>query len=233
MRGRGLLNIIYDPSHMRVGNTHIFVNPGSKADHGFAKEIVKTITNKRNFKFHIFIFNAWVLDDENKDQFVELIKALIDNPSDMPKIVIHIPNRMSDIKVLCDYVLDEAGIPTFVKESRIKYALERRGCSFKIPRDPRTSYLMTFDYSYRSVEIKIEVKSFEFSGFDPSYCSFGGKPGAVKNLVQAVHPELFRDKIIAGFKESCPEGILKTFKTDDEIWEYITENGEWSVKEEK
>ena len=48
----------------------------------------------------------------------------------------------------------------------------------------------------------------------------------------AIRPELFKDQIIENFKKATPELILKSFKDDNDIWDYINKNGEWSVKEE-
>ena len=36
-----------------------------------------------------------------------------------------------------------------------------------------------------------------------------------------------REEKIKEFKESTPAGILKQFKSDDDIWDYLNNQGEW------
>ena len=36
-----------------------------------------------------------------------------------------------------------------------------------------------------------------------------------------------RKEKIKEFKESTPAGILKQFKSDDDIWDYLNNQGEW------
>ena len=44
--------------------------------------------------------------------------------------------------------------------------------------------------------------------------------------------DMEKEKRIKEFKESTPAGILKQFKSDDDIWDYLNNQGEWegSVK---
>lgn len=36
-----------------------------------------------------------------------------------------------------------------------------------------------------------------------------------------------REEKIKEFKETTPAGILKQFKSDDDIWDYLNNQGEW------
>ena len=36
-----------------------------------------------------------------------------------------------------------------------------------------------------------------------------------------------REEKIREFKETTPAGILKQFKSDDDIWDYLNNQGEW------
>jgi len=47
-----------------------------------------------------------------------------------------------------------------------------------------------------------------------------------------LNPEMFKDKLIEGFKKECPERILITFKSDDDIWDYIMQQGNWEPDKE-
>ena len=47
------------------------------------------------------------------------------------------------------------------------------------------------------------------------------KNGYFANESEERHPELFKDEIIANFKATTPLGILKTFKSEEDIWNYI------------
>jgi len=55
--------------------------------------------------------------------------------------------------------------------------------------------------------------------------------GVFESAEMRLNPEMFKDKLISEFKRQVPSGILKAFKTDDDIFEYIMQQGEWNVKE--
>ena len=48
--------------------------------------------------------------------------------------------------------------------------------------------------------------------------------------VKEITPDEIRTKLIEEFKKDCPKGILEAFKNDNEIWEYIVENSQITVK---
>jgi hypothetical protein len=74
--------------------------------------------------------------------------------------------------------------------------------------------------------------SIQFPAFPYNVVDKENDPGIFETAEMRLNPNMFKDKLIEGFKKSCPPGILKTFKTDDEIWDYIMQQGMWKVKED-
>ena len=71
-----------------------------------------------------------------------------------------------------------------------------------------------------------------FKIFFPFY-SFNDIDNKNKSIFETVeerlNPEQFREKLVTAFKMNCPEKILKSFKGDEDIWNFIMKQGEWKV----
>jgi hypothetical protein len=52
-------------------------------------------------------------------------------------------------------------------------------------------------------------------------------PGIFETEEMRTNPEKFKDQLIDGFKKNCSESMLKSFLNDDDIWDYITQQGIW------
>lgn len=208
-----------------LGKCLVWVNPNLEE----SVKMVLKMDNKRHHRMHVFITNPGIIKGNVFKRFIE---AFFYNPFDIPTLTIHIHHSMPDFReVLEKVIIHDLDSMNAVKENRIKIVAERRGASFIFPNDKHRH----LDFIWRDdnkLDIRVSSEVYNVGGYDGPFRKFGGKPGAVKNWVQAWFPETFKDKIIASFKESCPENILKSFKTDDEIWAFINQEGEWSVKEE-
>lgn len=227
VHGTGIHNLTRADEMYAMGNFRFWFNPSRDAIN-----TVKELTHLRHRRVHIFLFSTMCL----KPYLGEFIGEFYKDISGVPSMTIHIPKNMEDMAVVVRNIIDNEWRRNEWNESRelfhprISIVCERHGCSFRSPYQSRPYYL-TVRYEKDRAFISMDINNLQYFGYDPNFRKFGGKPGAVKNYVQATYPDLFRDKIIAGFKESCPPGILNTFKTEEEIWDYIVQNGEWKIKE--
>ncbi len=206
---------------------HIWINP--------TKDNIKDVaysTGKAHWRVHVFITDGDVINDNLR----EFLCTFYYEGGGEPVVTIHVPKSMSDMKVVIDHMMDKAFEEDswFTRRPRFHVIAESRGAKFKIYEWSRRSgkeVYLNFRFENDRLRTVIDMNTYMFDGYDCHFRKFGGEPGAVKNYMQCRFPELFKDKILASFKESCPEGILKSFKNDDDIWGFILQNGEWANKE--
>lgn len=192
------------------GNMMVWVNPTNK----YAREQVLATPHKRDKRIHIFLTNTHVIKDSH---FKEFLEAWFQTPNEEPVITIHLPKNMVDYKKL----ILEKFIPTLKTAyvPRIRVYCECGPIEFKI-RSGYEGYL-TFTWETTQLSVSYQIDTYRIYGYATN------TNGAIQNKIQAEHPDLFREKILENFKSNCPEGILNSFKSDEDIWNYITQNGEW------
>lgn len=228
-------------NYMCIGNTHIFINFNhSNFEH------LDTINPKSIGIVHVFVTAHAAINMELKLLVEKYNKAkFIDGHRYKTKVIIHLPYQVRELTYLARKILgfDEYGY---------KLLVERKGPKFIL--NPHPDY---FNYEHNRLEISYNDKSLSinitYTNESDGYIDILGKgshpviikfpeypynindkendPGIFETGEMRINPEMFKDKLIEGFKKNCPEGILKSFKTDDDIWDYIMEQGSWSQKD--
>ena len=230
-------------NYMCIGNMHIFIN--------FNHDNFEYITsiNPRSVQtIHVFITTHAAINNDLKMLIGKYKKFVVDGQEYRSKIVIHLPRRIKELKTLIEKFLG----PEYVVDNGYILIAERKG-----PRFMLDSYPDCFEYIdnwlniiYDKSSIKITMTrepghpkkhvlygrggypiSIKFPEYPYNVIDKDNDPGIFETAEMRLEPEMFKDKLIAGFKENCPEGILKSFKTDEDIWDYIMEQGTWSQKD--
>lgn len=223
---------------MRVGNTYIFIDPNPM--HGpFILDIAAALS-RGSRRIHIIYTNpdAVVLLPVLVDRIVNDPNDLLKNTNNsydfanLKKLVIHISKNFEDLETLFWKYADCMSH----YEINWKFTREPGDIRFAIPNNNRcdkdcirAATSLVIGVSDHALDIYVEVENYWSCGHVK--CGYTSKNfngcGAIVNRVQAAHPEMFKDRIISRFKDITPESILKNFKDDDDIWEYITNNDEW------
>lgn len=201
-------------NYIRVANKHIFLN---FREENFI-DLEEIEGKERQQRIHVFITNHHAINDCLSD----LIKIYSDNTS----ITIHVPQQVRDLKVVIDDYLSKY-------KKKWKIFVEPNGPIFKA----NDNTVFKIHYFDNGIQASLSFGAAYYTGYklpqDNNKKRDKNNEGAITSTPMQMHPELFRDQIIKGFKDHCPEGILKAFDTDDKIWEYIMETGEWNVKQEE
>lgn len=196
-------NITMYGNYIHFKDMHIFNNIND-----INISIADNFKDKINQRIHIFI---------TTHQCIDILKSLI-KICNKAKIFIHVPYHVKDIKKYLDIELEDF--------PNVKVFLERKGPSFSINEYTHGFYYkMMLDVIYNEDEVlmSINLHRTSFQSYFISHC----KHGAIKTNLQKEYPELYRDEIIQNFKDETPKGILKSFKDDNDIWNYIMNNNEW------
>lgn len=198
-------------NYIHFKNMHIIINP---LDQNIIHSL-ESILNKSNQVIHIFLLDFKRIN--NVESIINLYPKA--------KIVIHIPYQVKDIKKY----LDSLNIDTF-KNKNVKIFVERKGPSFCMAEITKGYYKkieLVVKYEDDGVSTMISFHNTDYPNNKIVYP--GGEGGAIRTFLQRDNPDLFKDEIVKNFKSSCPSGILKSFKNDDEIWDYVMQQGIWKV----
>lgn len=219
MAQKNLIKI--DGGYIKIGNIHVLIGIDSKSIIN-----IKAIEDVSNQNVHIFLTSP----DDINDDFREIVKV-VSMFMDDTRLTVHIPRFIRDTKPLID-------IKQFVTIDGRKVhpyctlVCESKGPSFRIP---GTDKMLDITYTKKGVMAAVRVYDKQYTGYKVRGCDQNSKDpkarGAVNSIPRMNNPEMFKNEIIKSFKESCPDGILSSFRNDDDIWEYIMGEGEWSVKE--
>lgn len=205
---------------IKIGNKCIWLDPGMENIMD-----VRNIPHKRNMRMHVFMSGV---KSFMKDGLLEFLSEFFYTAGDNPSVTIHLPPEMHDLKVVARNFVDRIELANGCPRPKVIISCEKQPVKFRIPGKIDN---VSFSYEDDSIEVTVKIVSKHLSEYIPKHMAGSGLcPGVVKNNVQAIFPELFKDKMIARFKEICPEGILKSFGGDD-IWNYITNDGEWKERE--
>lgn len=191
-------------------NMRIFIDPVQNE----TRHIGRAMMHKKERRVHIFITDAKTIENENFKLFLE---SLFQTPLDEPVVTIHVSRSMPDLDFALRqhfiHHLNTAYVP------RISVYKERGPIDFRV--GPRYGKILRFEWNQDKLNVFYILDKYKLTGYTVP------NPGAVQNYVQAKYPNLFKDDIIKRFKESCPSRILKVFHDDNDIWDYILEEGEW------
>ena len=100
---------------------------------------------------------------------------------------------------------------------------ESKDVVFKFSKYNEFIVRFTEEYSCHRVTSYIHINEFHRAGIPKYFYNISGCEGSVIDTVpKRDKPELFKDLILKRFKQISPSGILKLFKNDDELWEFIS-----------
>lgn len=219
-------------TYFRAGNNYIFVDP-VMITRDSTNELLETIRKKDNQHIHIFI------DQMYPDMIVYLsaMMIMVTSETTANKVTIHVNKNKTSLGNMIEVALH--GIP--VKHWNIAH--DGDSVSFKIntiwlPRDHDMhlhDQFLVFRYEREGLTASVDLIRFD-TPID--FCTNEWSSTSKKKLPDGPFVDekfrngmdQFRDLIIQKFKEACPPGILKGFKTDEEIWAFMKEQSDISVK---
>lgn len=160
--------------------------------------------------FHLFI--------TDKDLITNDLRNLVSEISISRKVIVHIPKQIEDIKILIDEILDGLKCLILVEKKNVVFSY------YDV--NSKSKYDLIIKYEDYNIDVLFKFKDFKYENYF-THKNFRG----ITNNVMKERPKIFKDKIIENFKYVTPEEILKSFKDDEDIWDYIMNQGEWKVKE--
>lgn len=202
-----------DEHYVKIGNINILIQPNADT----LKLVNDYLEDTENQVIHIF--------ELYPTSITNLLSAICTSVHSSTKIVIHIPHMLKDYVRLVKPDIDKLG-------RRVKFITERKEVQFKYYEHGYPKYFkLSFDRDYWNYYIRIydEIKTYGL----PKSQYFISDDNSVRTVPQRKNPELFKDDIIKNFKKSSPKGIIKGFKTDDEIWDFLIENGVVCIENDK
>ena len=226
------------PKYFNVGIQHLLFQPGSE-EIAILNENLKT-----RHKIHIFL-TSW-----NEDIQLNLIACMDCAAATMSKVFIHIPKICRDlqkiiiksIETISDKIsykykygykilIDGNNATNICTGSKLYTGLARAGITLSTE---ATVSINTNNYKLDAVLNMNTYTEQKYNGhweinlahLDISKLDFNLE-GVFSSKYRKDDPELFKDLIIKDFKQNTPKGIIKSFKNDDDIWDYIMEENEW------
>lgn len=197
--------------YIRTHNNHIFIQPSESNI-----DLISSIVQKDQQHIHVF--------ELYPETIKNIITMMVDKLSTKSKLIIHIPHEFKDYKRLIESWVGD-------NNKNWKVIPEGKEIKFSFSRDKRLIKL-TFSNQHGMMRLGVHLEILSFDLPENKYFDMvlGRKnEGAIRTIPQRNNPELYRDVIIKNFKRSTPDGILKTFNDDDDIWDYIKQTGEWAV----
>lgn len=201
-----------DEHYVRIGNINILIQPNTDT-----LELLKTYLGDTGNQV-IHIFELYPVSITN------LLSAICASVHQKTKIFIHIPHMLKDFVRLVEPNIDTL-------DRKVKFITERKEIVFKYYEYFYPKYFkISFgkDYWNYYIHIHEEVKTYGLS--TSQY--FISDDNSIRTKPQRNYPELFKDDIIKNFRKSNPKGIVETFKDNEDIWNFLIENGVISIDKE-
>ena len=198
------LRLCKSHNYIRIRNKHIFMKVCN-----WEETLFSQLNFKSDMRIHLFVYNE---DDMNECMLAMINHFKEVNEHPRSKFIIHIPKVHEDlVQVLIKKV-------PFITEKPFKIITEAADVIFYIDANMN---ILRVRYFGREVEAVIKVG--------------GGKMDVdIKSPLDGVNRRAideFKDEIIARFKATTPLGILKSFKDEQDIWEFVNVSGDWKVPE--
>jgi len=202
----------YNPhlsKYFNTGDIHIiFGEPFGSGTNGYINYLDKLIDyldGKSNHKIHLFLVSPYMINEK--------VNSLIRLCCPRNKLIIHIPAYVEDMYIVAKHY--------FKNVPYVRIFKEKDGPKFLLKQleYPHGDYYLKIHYTNTGIYANVEMFETKYDSYFAGY----KQDGAITNSAQAEYPELFKERIIAGFKSSTPEGILKSFKDDEDIWSFIIE----------
>lgn len=216
----------FNPSYVRIQNTHIFIN-FDKNDLNF----LNTIDVNCIRKIHVFLTHC----NSISHSLQVLIEKFSDKSTHNISVTIHIPYGLRQLRGLLNEILlkkDMSGYRYQLMVRRVKrVSFWSRNQTF--PFDFTVYYHKNHMNIYINSDdnkknVGVEYPTFFYEGEESDI--EGDKHGIFDTADMRVNPTEFKDQLIENFKATL-DGKFNPFKTDEEIWEFIMQSGEWKIEE--
>lgn len=194
-----------DEHYVKIGNINILIQPNADT-----LELLKNyLGDTENQVIHIFELYPIAITN--------VLSDICTAVHPRTKIFIHIPRMLKDFVRLVESNIN-------ILNRRVRFITERKEIVFKYYEHFYPKYFkISFgkDYWNYYIHIHEEVKTYGL----PASQYFISDDNSIRTKPQRRYPELFKDDIIKNFRKSNPKGIVETFKNDNEIWDFLIENG--------
>ena len=218
-------------NHMCIGNNHILINFGMEN-----LMFMRQLKPKSLKKVHIFITDPSCINTSLKD-FIYKFGGGDKNSKFISKIIFHIPKKLNGISNIINSKIGDIG--------QYKIFTEKSGVKFSM--DPDSKFELSLKYNQKCIDVNIVygpdgyafnntennntwvfIQNMSIVKLKSSMFKYPN-PDSRDDITDEMklNPEEFKDILLAKFKESCPPKILETFKSDDDIWNYIIKECQW------
>lgn len=222
--------------YYKINNHHILINPFGDIVNMFMEQASQI----RSKKVHMIV-TEW-----NDDIKKSIIRILTSNnfTRNRDKYFIHIPKMCKDIIVLinADEDMKRYNYKIIIEGNsrKLKFVLNVKEYNnieitdAELVFDIRKNWFLgrgiSVDLNMISIiENRISSINIHLSDSISNAHSYGFE-GIFSSKYRRNDPELFKNEIIKSFKKQTPNGIIKSFKNDDEIWEFIMCQNEWNSR---
>ena len=178
-------------------------------------------------RIHIMVDNCkWMMEDWVYDEMKKI---------DHIKVYYHVWKNMPDFKK----VMMNSKLITDCNNSKIVYDNPMIGISFAIPgsrekrcslnlvirqTDPRYGDWKNAISNVISIENLISFRDISYYNPIINILNVDERDSLpFRSKCNMEYPELFKEEIIERFKNITPDGILKSFKDDEDIWEFVNQ----------
>lgn len=213
------------PNYMCILNTHIFFNfnkDNFEWLNSMNPESIRTV--------HIFITTHTAINGYLKS-FIEKYGSLVINGKPhYVKIIIHFPRQVKELELLLEEFVNmdnvnfyksivESNGPVFVLDGNIGYYAVSI-----VYGDTQLSINMLKLRNSRTLIVK-------FSDYQYNVNDNDNDPGIFNSADMRLNPNNYKTQLVEAFKSQCPDNILSSFRSDDDIWDYIMQQGSWSIND--
>lgn len=195
-------------------NKHVYIQPsaGNAINENCMFQVIK---NSNHQVYHIF--------ELVPNSVMNILKTFITETPKSSRVIIHIPKPFKDWKRYLENKLEKEGIN--LKENKAKIIIDKlEPIKFVVegPYHERTRFIVGYEKIGNKINLSAYIQNSQFD----FYCNEFSY-NYLWNPARKDNPELFRDDIIKDFRKNNPKNIVSTFRDDNDIWDYIMQQGEW------
>lgn len=212
----------------RVDNKMIVVNPNNKD----AMTLIENM--KPYYKIHI-VLTLWKRWDPDITYSMMLI--LDEAKTKKAKVYIHIPKMCKDLIKIIDQDLEDYDNYKIIIEgdSATNIAIHAESFCDIYVKEVQTLSIIIYEHT---VEVLLHLYT-NVAGCEGVWIhtlNISSIPkneyeheGIFSSVYRKEYPELFKEEMIKDFKKVTPRALLKAFKDDEDIWDYIMTQNSWEA----
>ena len=205
-------------NYINIGNTHIFINWSvPNASH------LDNLNPSSIHKVHVFLTDGESIVGGAANYLVQ--------SQPQAKIIFHVPKQVKELKKLLAKYIEGDNYRCIVESKPVIFSksVYARRLFYRV------WYRVSINYNEDHISIDIGKKIYPKAINSPMIIFpkfyYGFNPvGIFETQSQVDNPLDFSEDLVEAFKQQCPEGILSSFKNDEDILEYIIQQGKWEVK---